>query len=155
MVKIPATAEGVPAIRDVIADGRNVNVTLIFGLERYVEVMDAYLDRARDARRAGADISKVRSVGSFFVSRVDTEVDRRLEQIGTPEALALRGKAAVAQAKLAYRVVPARRSAGRAGRRSPPRAPSRAASAVGVDVDEEPGVSRHALRRHARSGPTR
>jgi transaldolase len=103
MVKIPATAEGVPAIRDVIASGRNVNVTLIFDLERYAEVMDAYITGLETLAASGADISKVRSVGSFFVSRVDVETDRRLEAIGTDAALALRGKAAVAQAKLAYR----------------------------------------------------
>ena len=103
MVKIPATAEGVPAIRDVIATGRNINVTLIFDLARYDAVMDAYLTGLETLAATGADISKVRSVGSFFVSRVDVEVDRRLEAIGTDAALALRGKAAVAQAKLAYR----------------------------------------------------
>ena len=103
MVKIPATAEGVPAIRDVIAAGRNVNVTLIFDLARYLDVMEAYIAGVEDLARTGADISKVRSVGSFFVSRVDVEVDRRLDAIGTPDALALRGKAAVAQAKLAYK----------------------------------------------------
>lgn len=103
MVKIPATAEGVPAIRDVIATGRNINVTLIFDLERYAEVMDAYITGLEMLAATDADISKVRSVGSFFVSRVDVEVDRRLESIGTDAALALRGKAAVAQAKLAYR----------------------------------------------------
>ena len=101
MVKIPATAEGVPAIRDVIATGRNINVTPIFSLERYAEVMDAYLTGLETLDASGADISKVRSVGSFFISRVDTEVDRRLEQIGTDAALALRGKAAVAQGELA------------------------------------------------------
>jgi transaldolase len=103
MVKIPATAEGVTAIRDVIATGRNINVTLVFSLERYAEVMDAYITGLETLAASGGDISKVRSVGSFFISRVDTEVDRRLEQIGTDAALALRGKAAVAQGKLAYR----------------------------------------------------
>lgn len=103
MVKIPATADGVPAIRDVIAAGRNVNVTLIFDLDRYTDVMNAYVEGLEQLASTGADISKVRSVGSFFVSRVDVEVDKRLDALGTPEALALRGKAAVAQAKLAYR----------------------------------------------------
>lgn len=103
MVKIPATAAGVPAIRDVIATGRNINVTLVFSLDRYAEVMDAYITGLETLAATGADISRVRSVGSFFISRVDTEVDRRLEQIGTDAALALRGKAAVAQGKLAYR----------------------------------------------------
>jgi transaldolase len=103
MVKIPATAEGVPAIRRMIAEGRSINVTLIFSLERYGEVMEAYISGLEEyAATAGADLSKVASVGSFFISRVDTEVDRRLEAIGSPEAMALRGKAAVAQGKLAY-----------------------------------------------------
>jgi transaldolase len=104
MVKIPATAEGIAPIRQMLSEGRNTNITLIFSLERHQEVMDAYLDGLEAyAATDGADLSKVASVASFFVSRVDTEVDRRLEAIGTPDALALRGKAAIAQAKLAYR----------------------------------------------------
>ena len=104
MVKIPATAEGVAPIQQMIAEGRSINVTLIFSLERYQAVMDAYIAGLEAyAATDGADLSKVASVGSFFISRVDTEVDRRLDAIGTPEALALRGKAAVAQGKLAYR----------------------------------------------------
>jgi transaldolase len=104
MIKIPATRAGLPAIRAMVAEGRSVNVTLIFGLERYAEVMEAYLAGLEDrARIPGADLSTVASVASFFISRVDTEIDRRLDAIGTPEALALRGRAAVAQAKLAYR----------------------------------------------------
>jgi transaldolase len=104
MVKIPATAEGIAPIRQMIGEGRNINITLIFSLERHQEVMNAYLDGLEAyAGRDASDLSKVASVASFFVSRVDTEVDRRLEAIGTPEALELRGKAAVAQAKLAYR----------------------------------------------------
>ena len=99
-VKIPATAEGVPAVQAMVAEGRNINITLIFSLERYADVMEAYLS---GLEAVDGDLSGVRSVASFFVSRVDTEVDRRLDAIGTPEALALRGKAAVAQAKLAYR----------------------------------------------------
>jgi transaldolase len=104
MVKIPATAEGLPAIRAMIAEGRNVNVTLIFSIDRYREVMEAYLAglEALAAQDPRADLGRVASVASFFISRVDTEVDRRLEAIGTPDALALRGAAAVAQAKLAY-----------------------------------------------------
>jgi transaldolase len=100
-VKVPATAEGVPAIRQMIAEGCNINVTLIFSLERYAEVIEAYLSglESRDG-----DLSHVASVASFFVSRVDTEVDRRLDAIGTPEALALKGRAAVANAKLAYQL---------------------------------------------------
>jgi transaldolase len=103
MVKIPATAEGLPAIEQMIAEGRSINVTLIFSLDRYERVMEAYLaGLERYAATPGADLSTVASVASFFISRVDTEVDRRLEAIGAPEALALRGRAAVAQAKLAY-----------------------------------------------------
>ncbi len=103
MVKIPGTAAGLAPIRQMISEGRNINVTLIFSLQRYQEVMDAYLDGLEAyAATDGADLSKVASVASFFISRVDTEVDRRLDAIGTPEALALRGKAAVAQGKLAY-----------------------------------------------------
>jgi transaldolase len=100
-VKVPATAEGVPAIRQMISEGCNINVTLIFSLERYGEVIEAYL-AGLEAREG--DLSRVASVASFFVSRVDTEVDRRLAAIGTPDALALRGKAAVANAKLAYQL---------------------------------------------------
>lgn len=98
-VKIPATAQGVPAIRRMVSEGRNINITLIFSLDRYDEVIEAYLSGLEAYQ---GDVSRVRSVASFFVSRVDTEVDRRLEAIGTEEALALRGQAAVAQAKLAY-----------------------------------------------------
>jgi transaldolase len=105
MVKIPATAEGVPAIRQMIAEGRNINVTLIFSLERYGEVLEAYVSGLEHyAQQPDADLSKVASVGSFFISRVDTEIDNRLDAIGSPEALALRGKGAVAQGKLAYRL---------------------------------------------------
>jgi transaldolase len=102
-VKIPATAEGVPAIRQMISEGRNINVTLIFSLDRYQEVLDAYTEGLEEyASVPGANLARVASVGSFFISRVDTEIDRRLEANGSPEALALRGKAAIAQGKLAY-----------------------------------------------------
>jgi transaldolase len=104
LVKIPATGEGVPAIQAMIAEGRSINVTLIFSLARYAEVIDAYLSGLETLAQRGGDLASVRSVASFFVSRVDTEVDRRLEAVGTPAALALRGKAALAQAKLAYRL---------------------------------------------------
>ncbi|NDC11728.1 MAG: transaldolase [Actinobacteria bacterium] len=105
MIKIPATREGLPAIRAMIAEGRSVNVTLIFSLERYAQVLEAYVAGLEDlARSTTSDLSHVASVGSFFISRVDTEVDRRLEAIGTPDALALRGRAAVAQGQLAYRM---------------------------------------------------
>lgn len=99
-IKVPATAEGVPAIRTLIGEGRSVNVTLIFGLERYAEVMEAYIAGLEAAPID--DLSSISSVASFFISRVDVEVDRRLEEIGTGQALALRGKAAVAQGQLAY-----------------------------------------------------
>ncbi len=105
MVKIPATAAGVAPIQAMIAEGRNINVTLIFSLDRYQSVMDAYI-RGLEllAKKPGADLSSVASVASFFISRVDTEIDRRLEAIGSPEALELRGKGALAQGKLAYQM---------------------------------------------------
>ncbi|CAM3558690.1 transaldolase [Nocardioides marinus] len=102
LIKIPATAAGLPAITAVIAEGISVNVTLIFSVERYQAVMDAYLEGLERAKDAGHDLSQIRSVASFFVSRVDSEVDSRLEKIGTDEALALRGRAAVANARVAY-----------------------------------------------------
>ncbi len=102
LIKIPATVEGLPAITQCISEGISVNVTLIFGLERYGRVIDAYMEGLEKAAAAGHDLSRIRSVASFFVSRVDTEVDQRLDKLGTPEAEALRGKAAVANARLAY-----------------------------------------------------
>ena len=102
LIKIPATMAGLPAISEVIGTGISVNVTLIFSLERYRAVMDAYLTGLEKAKAAGLDLSKIRSVASFFVSRVDTEVDKRLDKIGSDEAKALRGKAALANARLAY-----------------------------------------------------
>ena len=104
MIKIPATTEGLPAITAATAAGISVNITLIFSLERYREVINAYLTGLEQARATGHDLSKIHSVASFFVSRVDTEVDARLEAIGTPEALALKGKAGLANARLAYEV---------------------------------------------------
>lgn len=98
-VKIPGTAEGIAPIRTMIGEGRSINVTLIFSLERYTEVMEAYLS---GLEAASGDLAHISSVASFFISRVDTEVDRRLEEIGTERALALRGTAAVAQAQVAY-----------------------------------------------------
>ncbi len=104
MVKIPATAAGIAPIRQMLSEGRNINVTLIFSLARYQDVMNAYLEGLETyAGTDGAELSRVASVASFFISRVDTEVDRRLEAIATAEALALRGKAAVAQGQLAYK----------------------------------------------------
>ncbi|MFQ6329277.1 transaldolase [Nocardia sp. CWNU-33] len=101
-IKIPATEAGLPAISAVIAEGISVNVTLIFSVQRYRAVMGAYLDGLGKAKFAGHDPAKIHSVASFFVSRVDTEIDKRLEAIGTPEALELRGKAGIANARLAY-----------------------------------------------------
>jgi transaldolase len=101
-IKIPATAEGLPAITAALAEGISVNVTLIFSLKRYGEVIDAFFAGLEQAAANGHDVSTMASVASFFVSRVDTEVDRRLEKLGTPEATALRGKAAIANARLAY-----------------------------------------------------
>ncbi|WP_424214364.1 transaldolase [Streptomyces sp. BI20] len=102
LIKIPATKAGLPAITEVIGKGISVNVTLIFSLERYREVMDAYLAGLEKAKAAGLDLSEIHSVASFFVSRVDTEIDKRLEAVGTDEALALKSKAALANARLAY-----------------------------------------------------
>jgi len=101
-IKIPATREGLPAITQCISEGLSINVTLIFALERHGEVIDAYMAGLERAKAAGRDLSQIRSVASFFVSRVDTEVDARLDKLGTPEATALRGKAAIANARLAY-----------------------------------------------------
>ncbi|EIE98732.1 transaldolase [Saccharomonospora glauca] len=101
-VKIPATEQGLPAITRTLADGISVNVTLIFSVERYRAVIEAFFDGLEQAKANGHDLSKIQSVASFFVSRVDTEVDKRLEAIGGEEALALRGEAAIANARLAY-----------------------------------------------------
>jgi transaldolase len=101
-IKIPATEDGLPAITATLAEGISVNVTLIFSVERHRAVMDAYLEGLEKAKQAGHDLSKIHSVASFFVSRVDTEIDKRLEKIDSDEALALRGQAGVANARLAY-----------------------------------------------------
>jgi transaldolase len=100
-VKIPATAAGLPAIEEMIARGRNINVTLIFGLDRYAEVANAYIRGLERLREAGGNLTTVHSVASFFVSRVDTEADKRLEELGAPDEL--KGKLGIANAKLAYR----------------------------------------------------
>lgn len=102
MIKIPATVEGLAAITEVIAAGISVNVTLIFSIERYRQVIDAYLAGLERAAEAGIDLSTIHSVASFFVSRVDTEIDNRLTAIGTDEALSLKSLAGVANARLAY-----------------------------------------------------
>lgn len=102
MIKIPATVEGLPAITSTLAKGISVNVTLIFSIDRYRAVMDAFLAGLEQAKEAGHDLSVIGSVASFFVSRVDAEIDKRLNAIGTEEALALRGQAAIANARLAF-----------------------------------------------------
>jgi transaldolase len=104
MIKIPATKEGLPAITEAIASGISVNVTLIFSLQRYAEVIAAYLSGLERATAAGIDLSTIHSVASFFVSRVDTEIDKRLEAIGTDEAKALKSKAGIANARLAFQL---------------------------------------------------
>jgi transaldolase len=101
-IKIPATAAGIPAITATLAEGISVNVTLIFSLQRYAEVIDAFMAGMEQAAANGHDVATMASVASFFVSRVDSEVDKRLDKLGTPEANALKGKAAVANARLAY-----------------------------------------------------
>ena len=101
-IKIPATVEGLPAISQVLAEGISVNVTLIFSLDRYRAVMNAFLTGLEQAREKGVDLSGIRSVASFFVSRVDSLVDGRLDEIGSEEAKALRGRAGIANARLAY-----------------------------------------------------
>ncbi|HEY7468886.1 MAG TPA: transaldolase [Acidimicrobiia bacterium] len=102
LVKIPATPAGIPAISRLIGEGVSVNVTLIFSLERYAQVIDAYLTGLEEYRRSGGEPSQVASVASFFVSRFDTEVDRRLEDLADPEAAAMKGTTAVANARVAY-----------------------------------------------------
>jgi transaldolase len=101
-IKIPATQEGLAAITEMTGEGISVNVTLIFSLDRYRAVMDAYLSGLEQAAEAGRDLAGIRSVASFFISRVDTEVDARLDHLGTPEASKLKGSAAIANARLAY-----------------------------------------------------
>ncbi|MDO5534353.1 MAG: transaldolase [Propionibacteriaceae bacterium] len=101
LIKIPATVEGLPAITETLGRGISVNVTLIFSEDRYRAVMDAYLAGLEQADAAGKDLSKIHSVASFFISRVDTEIDNRLDEIGTDEAKALKGKAAIANGQVA------------------------------------------------------
>jgi transaldolase len=104
LIKIPGTAEGLPAITETLASGISVNVTLIFSIERYADVLDAWMIGLERAHASGHDLSGIESVASFFVSRMDTEVDKRLTAIGSPEALDLRGKAGLASARLAWGV---------------------------------------------------
>ena len=149
LIKIPATKEGLPAITAVIAQGISVNVTLIFGDVRYREVMDAYLSGLEQARDAGLDLATINSVASFFISRVDTEVDARLDKIGTDEALALQGQGRRRQRpdrlrrlRGGARLRPL--EAARRGRRQP------AAPAVGLHRGQEPRLPRHPLRHRPR-----
>ncbi|MGW7569001.1 transaldolase [Streptomyces tendae] len=134
MIKIPATKAGLPAITEVIGAGISVNVTLIFSLERYREVMDAYLAGLEKAQAAGIDLAGIHSVASFFVSRVDSEIDKRLSLLGTDEARGLRGKAALANARLAYEayenVFAGDRFTALAGARANPQRPLRASTGV-------------------------
>jgi transaldolase len=102
MIKVPGTPEGAIALRRLIADGINVNVTLLFAVEAHGRIIEAYLAGLEDRLAAGGDLSSISSVASFFVSRVDSEIDKRLEAIGSPDARALRGRAAIANAVLAY-----------------------------------------------------
>ena len=147
-VKIPATAEGVPAIQAMTAEGCSINITLIFSLPRYSQVIEAYLSGLEEHARASGDVGAVHSVASFFVSRVDSEVDRRLETIGSPEALALRGRAAVAQAKRAYQMFREKFTGMRWTELEKLGAQS-AATSVGVDLDKERRILRHAVRRQS------
>jgi len=103
-IKIPATVPSLPAISQCLAEGISINVTLIFSLERYDAVIEAFFDGLERARAAGHDLSRIGSVASFFVSRVDSEVDKRLDKLGTDDAKAMRGKAAIANARLAYKL---------------------------------------------------
>ena len=113
MIKIPATKAGIPAITEVIGQGISVNVTLIFSLERYAEVIDAYFAGIEKALADGHDVSSIRSVASFFVSRVDSAIDARLDSLGSEEASAVRSQAAIANARLAYELFQARHASDR------------------------------------------
>lgn len=103
-IKIPATVQGLPAITEVLGSGISVNVTLIFSLERYQQVLDAFVAGLELAQQRGHDLREIASVASFFVSRVDTEIDQQLARLGSDQALALRGKAGLANARLAYQI---------------------------------------------------
>jgi len=136
-IKIPATVEGLPAISQTLAEGISVNVTLIFSLDRYRGVMNAFLTGLEQARQHGGDLSQIHSVASFFVSRVDTEIDGRLDALGTEQALALKGKAGVANARLAYEAFEEVFSTPRWENLAA------AAPAVGVHGSEGPGIPGH------------
>ncbi|MEZ5343238.1 MAG: transaldolase family protein [Acidimicrobiales bacterium] len=144
-IKVPGTVEGIGAIRTLVSEGRSINVTLIFSLERYAEVMEAYISGLEACPLD--DLSTVSSVASFFISRVDAAVDAKLVALGTDEALALKGKAAIAQGQIAYE----RFQATFSGERWDALAArgARQAAALGLDIDERSVLPRHALCRHA------
>ncbi len=143
-IKIPAAQQGIPAIAACLAEGISINITLIFSLERYDAVMEAFLDGLERARQAH-DLSSIASVASFFVSRVDTEIDSRLDKIGTDEAARLRAQAAIANARLAYQHYERVFSSGPVGGAARGRGQA-AAAAVGLHVGQGPRLSRHPLR---------
>ena len=149
LIKIPATLEGLEAITATLAEGISVNVTLIFSLERYRAVINAFQSGLEQAKENGHDLSKIHSVASFFVSRVDTEIDKRLDAIGTDEAKALKGKAGVANARLAYQVYEELFSTERWAVLAEAGALP-AASAVGLHRREGPGLPGHPLRHGTR-----
>jgi len=146
-IKIPATREGIPAITETLALGISVNVTLIFSLARYEEVMDAFLAGMEKAKANGHDLTRLASVASFFVSRNDTETDKRLDKIGSEEAKALRGTAAIANARPVRAVREGLRRRPVEGARR--RRGQAAAAAVGLDRREGPRVRRHPVRDRA------
>ena len=151
LIKVPATPEGLPAIEELISEGISVNVTLIFSVEVYAQVAEAYMKGLEKRLAKGGALDRVASVASFFVSRIDTAVDKKLEEIakaGRAEAAGLTGKAAIANAKLAYakfQQTLQRSALGEAGRRRRPGA----APAVGLDGHQESEVLRRAVHRHA------
>ena len=149
LIKIPATLAGLPAITAVIAEGISVNVTLIFSVERHRAVMDAYLAGLEAAKEGGHDISKIHSVASFFVSRVDTEIDKRLEKIGSDEAMATTRPGGCGERPARLRGIRGGVCRRRAVRAAEGCRRARAAAAVGVHWSEEPGVLRHAVRHRA------
>ena len=151
-VKIPATVPGLPAIEDCIAHGISINITLIFSLERYKAVVEAYLRGLERLVAGGGDPSKVASVASFFVSRVDTEADKRLEARRQHGAA---GQARRSRTRSSPTSTSSRRSPGRAGSTSTGKGAREAALPLGLDLDEEPGVPRRDVRRGADRPATR
>ncbi len=151
MVKIPGTAEGIPAIRQCLSEGININITLLFGVPRYREVMDAYLSALEDRLKQGEPIGRIRSVASFFVSRVDTNVDPKLDALtakGNAAAKPLRAKLAIANARVAYEAF--EEVFGGAAVRGPEgEGRARPAAALGVDVHQGQDAPRPLLRRGA------